>query len=420
MNASWPPQVSPELLAAQQRLLALREQLGVDPGQRHDEVETRHSKPMMSLLDGGQALLLERRRREVVEQGQGAGDTRLGKPVVYLPPTEPLEGTQERDFFSRIPKGTALSDQLTPSIQEENKNIRRTLAVYPSLAMGMLESGLSAAGRVYWLLRYLDGHGRGWLESELARDWLTVRSSDLHLCSWRRLRQLLDQGDGIFWTRDGGGRIWLKGAAVVAQNLAVSRLEGCPVEVPVTAMLGGIQTVRAHFYASFHSCRRGGGPISRLSLRQKTSVPERTQLDYDKVARIQRQENIAIGEKLNKVTLEEGAWRHGRAQFQFLDVDGQQGPSHREYVAWHLPNSYQGPHAKRQKGRQKKINQRLVDLVMKGMRGNGREQVEQVFWPHGAAAARAYNRQPENDAYWSAGKSRTNQVTLWRSFSGVT
>jgi hypothetical protein len=155
-----------------------------------------------------------------------------------------------------------------------------------------------------------------------------------------------------------------------------------------------------------------------LSLREKTGVPERTQLDYDKAARVQHQTNIAIDEKLNEDTLEEGAWRHGRAQFQFFDAAGQQGRPNQAYVAWRLPNSYQGPHARRNKGRQKKINQQLVDLVMKGMRGNGREQVEQVFWPHGAAAARAYNRQPENDAYWSVGKSRSNDTTLWQSFSG--
>ena len=34
------------------------------------------------------------------------------------------------------------------------------------------------------------------------------------------------------------------------------------------------------------------------------------------------------------------------------------------------------------------------------MRGNCPEQVEKLFWPNGAAAGRAYNRDGDNDAYW--------------------
>jgi hypothetical protein len=50
---------------------------------------------------------------------------------------------------------------------------------------------------------------------------------------------------------------------------------------------------------------------------------------------------------------------------------------------------------------------------MKGMRGNGREKVERLFWANGAAAGKAYNRSPGIDAYWPHGHSSTPQYILW-------
>jgi hypothetical protein len=51
---------------------------------------------------------------------------------------------------------------------------------------------------------------------------------------------------------------------------------------------------------------------------------------------------------------------------------------------------------------------------MKGMRGNGREKVERLFWANGAAAGKAYNRNPKVDAYWPGVPDREPQYTLWR------
>jgi hypothetical protein len=83
-----------------------------------------------------------------------------------------------------------------------------------------------------------------------------------------------------------------------------------------------------------------------------------------------------------------------------------------------MPNSYDGPHSQRCKGRQKKINRQLRDLVMKGMQGNGRDKVERLFWTNGAAAGKAYNRNSRVDAYWPHGRSRASQYILWGVVSG--
>jgi hypothetical protein len=67
------------------------------------------------------------------------------------------------------------------------------------------------------------------------------------------------------------------------------------------------------------------------------------------------------------------------------------------YLAHNLPNSYEANLERASYGRQRKINKQLNqprDLVA---RGNG---AVRVFHSDGAAAVKAYNRQPDNDAYW--------------------
>lgn len=123
--------------------------------------------------------------------------------------------------------------------------------------------------------------------------------------------------------------------------------------------------------------------------------------------------NIAIGERYSKEAIKERAWRQGQAAFRFCDTGGKQGAPGREYVAWHMPNSYDGPHSRRCKGRQKKINRQLRELVMKGMRANGQEKVEKLFWPHGATAGKAFNRNSDIDAYWYNGDSKIGSHKFW-------
>jgi hypothetical protein len=262
-------------------------------------------------------------------------------------------------------------------------------------------------------LKYLDSQGRGWLTIEEVRLQLTNKKSPIRVCGWRRLRQILTAGEDLFWSRDRVGRLWIKGPSRVALALGCEQLKGKPITLQTHALLGGIKQVRAHFYASFHSGRRERNPIARGTLRGLIGVPERTQRQYEQVANVASKRNIAIGERYSKEAIEERAWRQGQAAFHFFDTDGKQGAPGREYVAWHMPNSYEGPHSQRCKGRQKKINRQLRELVMKGMRANGREKVERLFWGNGAAAGGAYNRNPDLDAYWPHGHSRVSQYILW-------
>ena len=293
----------------------------------------------------------------------------------------------------------------------------------------MLGQGLAAPGRLWLLLRYIDREGRGWISLEQAQDELCHKESALRLCGRRQLRNLLRQGQDIFWLRD-KERLWLKSAGRVAVALGVERLRDRPVALPLSTLLGGIGQVRAHFYASFHSGRpanekeKTGSPINRATLEKITHVPARTQRLYEERAGVLCQANMAIGERLTQQNLQERAWRHGRATFLFNDHEGKQGPAGGRYVAWRLPNSYKGPHATSPKGRQKKIN-RQIDLVNSRAQGNDLDRavvrsrtttpgtVDRLFHTNGQKAGRAYNRDQSQDIYWPAGRPRTGR-RLWR------
>ena len=230
--------------------------------------------------------------------------------------------------------------------------------------------------------------------------------------SWSQLRNLLAEVGGGFWERD-AERVWLRSAAKAAAALGVERLRGRPVGVPLEALLGGIGTVRAHLYASFHSGRKESNPISRATLEELTGVPARTQRAYEEIAGVESERNVAVGEPYTEEAMREQAWERGKAVFHFVDGRGRRGRAGRAYVAWHLPNAYEGPHQQLCKGRQKKINRELADLVMKGMRGNDRETVDRLFWPHSGAAGKAYNRKPGVDAYWTAEEVRAGSRAVW-------
>lgn len=409
---------SPALLEANRRLLELRKKIQIDKAlavsprrsldnaQGQSTIAYQHSQVSYACalianfprhLGWGSAAITKavRASQEIPEKPvNGAGATDLS----WLPEPQPAKGPT-----------------LTTTGNQQVK--RATVKLYPDLALGMLQQEQAAAGRIWLLMRYLDQEGRGWLYIDFIQEKLTANNSELRVCGRRQFRNLLQQGRGVFWERD-KERVWFKSAAKVAAALGVERLSGRPVQLPIEALLGGIGQVRAHFYASFHSGRRSENPISRSKLEEITHVPERTQRVYEQTAGVNSQLNIAIGPQYSEKEVQERAWRHGRATFNFIDKEGKQGPAGQNYVAWRLPNSYEGCHEPSPKGRQKKINQQLRELVMKGMRANGREKVERLFWANGAAAGKGYNRNPGIDAYWPHGPRRASQYILWGVIPG--
>ena len=418
---------SPELADANRRLYELRER--VQAGRPEQPCHQRPVPETRSLLAGLPAGLPAHLGWGSPAETQALRQTLEQALKPDSPPRVemdscplPLQGQARRNDKSILPARKTYAGQ-TPSPSTA------TVKLYPDIALGMLHKELTAAGRIWLLLRYLDGDGRGWLPIDFIQENLTTKNSDLRVCGRRQLRNLLKQGGGVFWDRD-KDKVWLKSAAKVAAALEVERLTGRPVELPLHVLLGGIRQVRAHFYASFHSGRKSANPISRSRLEEITNVPERTQRLYERTAGVTSRPNIAVGRRYTTKEVQEQAWLRGRATFEFIDVDGKQGPAGRRYVAWRLPNSYQGCHEFSPKGRQKKINNRLnhqTDLVTLGAQGNGldcedsRQRVDRLFHSNGLEAGKAYNRRNTTDIYWQQGQVRVMEpvTILWHVISKV-
>jgi hypothetical protein len=217
----------------------------------------------------------------------------------------------------------------------------------------------------------------------------------------------------------------------VAAALGVERLSGRPVALPVAAVLQGIGAFKAHLYAAFHSGRvketphgERSMPIARETMACLSGVGRSSQRSYEEAAGVSVQANFAVGELADTDSRQERAWRQGRAVFELKDYRGQQGKKGRTYLCWQLPNSYQGGHDFRPRGRQRKVNRELKDLVNKRAPGNEAGLVEEprpekVYYPNGKLAAKAYGRDPEQERYWQQGRVGNGRFVAWQQFGEV-
>ena len=351
--------------------------------------------PSQQLLNGQKEL---ERRRRVLILASGPVRTCISSSELRSKPEFSLESKKQNQNL------TERSGQTASPLPE-------TVKAYPTILLALLHHNMAPAGRVYLLMRAFDYKGRGCFEIDQVRTLLTCKQSPWRICGWRRLRQIFNQAEGILWKRHTADRIWLRSPAKIAQTLDCTRLKGFPISLPVETLLQGISRVRANFYGSFHSGRLEEKPISRRTLRSLTGVAERTQRDYDKVAKVSRQRNMSVGARYSKGILEERTWHHGLAVFRFIDIQGKQGRRGQEYVAWHLPNSYKGPHSQCAKGRQKKINKQ-IDLVNIGVQGNG-PAVNRLFHPDAKSAAKSFSRNCQIDSYWPANQTLLARYLQW-------
>ena len=311
-----------------------------------------------------------------------------------------------------------------PDIQLQSE-----IQISPSLALAMLREGQVAAGRVWWLCRHLDSAGSGAFRIAVIKQQLTEKNSPIQLCGWRRMRQLLRMGEGLFWTRQ-GDRLFLRSAVKVADRLGVGRFAGKMVSVPAVSLCHSIGKVRALFYATFHAGRGKGerghlpsrnlkseiqnysSPISRTTLEMLTGASRRTQQAYEQNAGIQIQQNILIGGTIQQEDNYETAYKRGTAYFTLKDYQGQNGRRGATRHAWQLPNSYHTPQTSIGRGRQKYLNRALNDLRMKREAGNAQSEAGDIcrryYWD-GRSAGKARSREPSKPIYWQAGSCLSGQ-----------
>jgi hypothetical protein len=360
----------------------------------------------------------------VTQLARAAVGRREQRQVSYRPKEESAATVTVQSRLSRH-EGSDARAASDPRQQAK----KQTITHYPSLGLAALRAGQAPLYQVWLAGRFLDEAGRGWLTLTDVRQQLAGEpgSTGVRLFGWRRLRQVLGQGDGRYWTWDRAhGRLWLFGAAQVAARLGVERLAGQPVILPVSVLTGNIGTFKAHLYAAWHSGRSRQNsrrhatatiqnrPVSRATQKQLTGVPPRTQRHYGRVAKVKRQPNIAIGGGYTSEAAEASAWQRGRGLFVFHDVSGRQGRPGGRYLAWHLPSTYLGPHpAQQHAGRQRKINRKLKDLVDNVAQGNSsKKAVDRRYLANGAAAAAAYQGNPSTDVYWQ-GRAAAGRATFW-------
>jgi hypothetical protein len=416
---------SAELLTAQQRLHALRQQV-------QGEQDRLRQRAAAAEVPGPSPTPLVNGPEYPLPKHLGWGSQPPALPAL----TEALRRAQGRQPYRRAPgpsknSGPAHSPvPLSSSSGSSSPAALPEVRLYPDLALAILRRRLAAAGRIWLLLRHMDAVGRGWVTIEQARLQLTEQGSSLRVCGWRQLRKLLAQGEGLFWERS-NQRIWLRALPRVAAALEVQRLGRRPVALPLPLLLGGIGTLRAHFYAAFHSGRPAAGrarsslrdrarsqPIARATLQDLCRVSRRTLRNYERRAGVRRQFNYAIGPQHSPSNMQEQSWRRGRAVFVHRDHLGKVGRPGGRYVAWQLPNSYVGPHVQQTTSQPRRFNRKLADLPKKGTAGNGERPVErrpshgERYMPTGSVAAGRRSRRSDAGFYWP-GIGRKDAFLLW-------
>lgn len=275
------------------------------------------------------------------------------------------------------------------------------IRVYPTLALEAKKQGHAATCRAWLLMRHADVDGMGWLSMR------GVRGLNIGI-GWRRMRQLLASGAGLFWVLD-GDRVWLRSPKRVSIELGIERLFGKSVLIPVEQIQKGIGSYNAAVYAAWHAGRRAA-PVSRRAVQQATDIPERTQRHYDQVADVRRVVNVSIDDVLTTEGAENHAWKHGNASMTFVDSGGRTfGRNRKVYLSRQLPNSYRtGLTAKRSR-RQREYNYVLQTC---GLMGRGEQHKHITIFHHSVKdAAREANRANPHIVLWAFKKTRTAQ--LW-------
>jgi hypothetical protein len=335
------------------------------------------------------------------------GRTRLawGK-WVKADPTSPFERALFRRVF--VPIAAPAPAPETPTETPTETPETRTVRIYQSIALAALQRNLAPAMRAYLLLRDLDRAGAGMIPAADLRAAL----ADIGL-TWRRGRQILRAGEGIFWTRDKRNRLFLHGPHRIAAALELERLTGQPALVDYSALAAGIAETKAAFLAAFHT-GRDANPVTRATVRRLTGIPESTQRHYERIAEIDKRANYA---------LEEGDAPTGPAgrTFTYVDWVGNVGEQGAKYRAETLPNTFLSPLQRARTGRQRKANQRLA-LVKSKEPGNDSERRERLYYHDAGKMGKAFNRDPHTDRYLSIGKgldvaadrlTRLRGVSFW-------
>ena len=140
-----------------------------------------------------------------------------------------------------------------PNTSEKTASVLlSTVAINPALLNGMVKRGHTSAGRLWLLCRAMDRAGRGVVRLDMLRQQLANKADAAnYVGSWRRIRQIVARGEGVFWVRGRGrigrGRLYLAGASVVGRRLGIHRLERHNVKLAVADLVAGTKRGAGRF-----------------------------------------------------------------------------------------------------------------------------------------------------------------------------
>ena len=305
--------------------------------------------------------------------------------------------------------------------------ISQVVRCYPDIALAAKKQGSGRAFQTWLVIAHLD-QGQGDIAEDRLIDLTTAAGSvyrwskpGISRTNARRQarRRVNDAIKAGYLTRGTNGRLYRLAAAKVAILLGLDRIDTRPVDLPLEVVAGTAGQFNAAIYAAWLAGRNNPDkPISREVIAAKTAVPERTQRHYDQVAAIDVTPNIALAGRPSPTASQDHAWQHGRASFEFTDYNGRHGPAGRIYLAHRLPNSYRTKLRDGHNGRYRSVKKRFNKTLSNPNNKGDRERlnrVDRLYHDNGAAAARAYNRQPETAVYWPVQQGASTQ--LWHKIS---
>lgn len=292
----------------------------------------------------------------------------------------------------------------------------KTVKVWPALGAAMKQKQFGPHYRLHVACQVIDTAGSGRVAVDALRAAFTQKGNGRFLFSWRRARQILNEGDGRFWNWNRKTDVvYLRAVHALAKRVDLPRVDRA-VMIPATAVFSGQGRFNAHLHAAWLTANGGENkPISQAAITAATAVPARTQRHYNRVANQRRRGNLEITERHTKQTEQEAAWQHGRAAFEFIDVYGRQGKPDGRYMARRLPDSHPARHALAPSGRRRKINRSLASLVITEGPGSSDERLTQRYFANGRDAARAFNRHPDRPAHFPAGDA--GRYRVWSRLS---
>jgi hypothetical protein len=263
----------------------------------------------------------------------------------------------------------------------------QALKVYPGLAAEALRRGHARGLAVWHIARALSaGSGRvSFADLQAACNALGLEG-DRGGRFVRALDQAKDAGMicEVTRRRDGARVLEIRSTLKVAQSYNLESIGARPVLVP-SEKVARLKDWRAALFATFlegaRSDRTKSNPIAQSTLRALTSVPERTQRNYNALAGVTVRRNIAVTGRLAEYN---GHWtpamieameNHGGT---FMVNDKSTGT---KLVAWSLPASYFTDLERTKRGRNRKINSTLKGgLVIDAAGQHEKGKTPRVFW----------------------------------------